>query len=52
MNEFDIESSELEAEIMVSFLLRPVIVYEYIYAFIQHKMLCQLFSSNKTEGCL
>lgn len=32
MSESDAESNELEAEIMASFLLRPVIVQESIYA--------------------
>lgn len=31
MSESDAESNELEAEIMASFLLRPVIVYESTY---------------------
>lgn len=42
----DIEISELEAEIMASSLLGPIIVHECIYAFSQHRMLCQLFSSR------
>ena len=46
VNKFDIESSELETEIMASFLLRPFIVHESIYAFSQHGMPCQLFSSQ------
>lgn len=45
VNECDIKNSELEAEIMASFLLRPGIVRESIYAFSQCRMLCQLFSS-------
>lgn len=45
MNESDTESNELEAEIMASFLLRPIIVPESIYAFTQHAKPCQLFSS-------
>lgn len=45
MNESDIESNELEAESMASFLLRPVVVHESIYAFTQYAKPCQLFSS-------
>lgn len=45
MNASDIESNALEAESVASFLLRPVIVHESIYAFTQYAKPGQLFSS-------
>lgn len=54
MSEADAESNELEAEIMASFLLRPVIVHESIYAIYStwKAMSAFEFSLIKTEGCL
>jgi len=49
----DIESSELEAEIMASSLLRPVIVMSIFMHLVNTE--CYVSFSvlvNKTEGCL